>query len=257
MMRFLLLLSMVCCTIQTWSQTDTMPRIPDSAALQLHLPERPVLKATQLLIPATLIGYGIWSLDNGQLESFNAQVKEELYTEKPHRQLHIDNYLQWTPALAVYALNAAGIKGAHNLKDRSIIYGLSLAIMNTTVFASKHLTKQWRPDLSNDLSFPSGHTANAFAAAEFLRKEYKDVSIWYGVGGYAVAAFTGYLRMYNNRHWLSDVVAGAGVGILSTDLAYFLYPRLQSMFKGNKMKNTAVAPFYSNGAVGLNLVKRF
>jgi hypothetical protein len=41
---------------------------------------------------------------------------------------------------------------------------------------------------------PFGHTANAFASAEFLWQEYKDVSIWYGISGYIIASGTGVLE---------------------------------------------------------------
>lgn len=219
---------------------------------------RPALKKGMILIPVTMIGYGVLSLDNGELKKINREVKEELWLEKSHKQIKIDNYLQWAPAAAVYGLNAMGIKGLHNFKDRTIIYGMSMAFMSGTVFASKHLSKQLRPDDSNNQSFPSGHTANAFAGAEFLRREYWDTSPWIGVAGYAAAGLTGYLRMYNNRHWMSDVVAGAGVGILSTNLAYYLYPKVKKIFTGKK-ENTSniVAPFYNQGAVGLSLVHNF
>ncbi|QEC42075.1 phosphatase PAP2 family protein [Pseudobacter ginsenosidimutans] len=211
----------------------------------------------QILIPATMITYGIVSIKNEELKEVNSNMKEELWTERSHKQLSIDNYLQWAPAVAVYGLNAMGIKGAHNFRDRTIIYGLSTAIMSSIVFTGKSISKEWRPDGSNSYSFPSGHTANAFAAAEFLRREYKDVSVWYGVAGYAVAATTGYLRMYNNKHWLSDVVAGAGVGILSTDLAYYLYPSVKRIFEKKKNKPVVAVPFYSGGAVGVSLVYQF
>jgi membrane-associated phospholipid phosphatase len=56
-------------------------------------------------------------------------------------------------------------------------------------------------------------------------QEYKDVSIWYGISGYVVATGTGFFRMYNDRHWLTDVAAGAGIGILCTKTAYWLYPK--------------------------------
>ena len=45
-------------------------------------------------------------------------------------------------------------------------------------------------------------------------QEYKDVSVWYGISGYIVATGTGFFRIYNNKHWLTDVAAGAGIGIL-------------------------------------------
>ena len=81
-----------------------------------------------------------------------------------------------------------------------------------------------RPDGSARNSFPSGHAATAFMGAEFLRREYGHKSVLCAVGGYAAAVFTGYMRIQNNRHWLSDVVTGAAVGIFSTQAAYWLYP---------------------------------
>ena len=82
-----------------------------------------------------------------------------------------------------------------------------------------------------------------------MREEYKDVSPWYGTAGYALATTTGILRMYNNRHWLRDVVAGAGFGILSTKAAYWIYPAIKRMlFKNNsRPANTMIMPYYQNG----------
>ena len=94
----------------------------------------------------------------------------------------------------------------------------------------KRFTNKLRPDGSNRLSFPSGHTSQAFVSAEFLRMEYKHISPWYGIAGYTVAALTGYLRMYNNKHWFSDIAAGAGVGILSVQAIYWVYPKLKKLF---------------------------
>lgn len=210
-----------------------------------------------LILPVALISYGIGSTYSHELKEINSEVQEELWLEHSHRQFHLDNYLQWAPAAAVYGLNAAGVRGAHNFRDRTIIYALSNIIMSSTVYIGKNVSKQWRPDGSDHFSFPSGHTANAFAAAEFLRKEYKDVSPWYGIAGYAVAATTGYLRMYNNKHWFGDVVAGAGVGILSTNLAYYLYPSVKRIFVKEKRSATIATPFYLNGVAGLSLVHQF
>ena len=77
---------------------------------------------------------------------------------------------------AVYGLNLAGLKGYHNLKDRTIILVTSYLIMSITVESLKRAIKEERPDRSNNQSFPSGHTATAFMGAEFLWREYKDVS---------------------------------------------------------------------------------
>ncbi len=215
------------------------------------------LPAKALLIPGVMIVYGVTSLENDGLKNLNAELKDEVYAENPHKKIPVDNYLQFAPAVAVYGLNVLGIKGKHNFRDRSMIYAMSNIILNGTVYSLKKITVVQRPDGSAYTSFPSGHTAEAFASAEFMRQEYKDVSPWYGVAGYAMAITTGYLRMYNNKHWFSDVVAGAGVGIASTKLAYWLYPKIQHKLFKDKPVNTMIMPSYQNGTFMLGMVHNF
>jgi membrane-associated phospholipid phosphatase len=198
-----------------------------------------------MTVPILLISYGFWALKNPTLQSLNHSTKAELREDHPNFSTHIDNYLEYAPALGVYALNLAGIHGEHNFRDRTMILGISTLLMTSTVGILKKSTHVLRPDGSTYNSFPSGHTATSFMGAEFMRMEYKDVSPWYGVAGYAVAATTGTLRMYNNRHWLSDVVTGAGIGILSTKAAYFLYPKLQKLFSPKSSMNVMVMPNYN------------
>ena len=59
-------------------------------------------------------------------------------------------------------------------------------------------------------------------AATMLYKEYKDLSPWVGIGAYSAATLVAIGRMMNNRHWLSDVLAGASIGIMSTEVGYLL-----------------------------------
>ena len=98
----------------------------------------------------------------------------------------------------------------------------SAGIMAGAVNGIKYSVGRLRPDGSRYNSFPSGHTATAFMTASMLHKEYGWRSPLFSIGGYTAAAVTGVSRICNNRHWLSDVVAGAAIGIGSVELGYFL-----------------------------------
>ncbi len=213
--------------------------------------------ARALIVPASLIGYGFIALGNDGLKTLNKSTRTEIKEHHAEYVTKLDNYLQHAPALAVYGLNALGIKGKNNFRDRTIIYALSSVISTAIVLPLKHITKIQRPDGSSFSSFPSGHTATAFGAAEFMRQEYKDISPWYGIAGYGAATFTGILRLYNNRHWVSDVMAGAGFGILSTRLAYWTYPVIKKMLLKNKISGTTITPFYQSGGGGISMIHRF
>ncbi|TRX35712.1 phosphatase PAP2 family protein [Flavobacterium sp. ZT3R18] len=207
----------------------------------------------QLIIPAALITYSIIAIESDYLKYINSEIKDEI-NESIDEKFTVDDFSQYAPALAVYGLNNIGIKGKNDLKDRTIILGTSFLIMSGLVLSLKSITKIERPDGSSNNSFPSGHTATAFAGAEFLWQEYKDVSIWYGISGYVVATGTGFFRIYNDRHWFTDVVMGAGIGILSTKIAYWIFPSVESKIFKSKKNSTMVTPFYNGKQMGLGLI---
>lgn len=135
----------------------------------------------------------------------------------------IDNYTQFSPYAVAVGLKALGYDGRSSWDRLAVSTLASNAVMALAVNATKYSVKEMRPDNSTRNSFPSGHTATAFVAATVLHKEYGLTrSPWFSVGGYAVAMSTGFMRVLNNRHWISDVMAGAGIGILSTELGYFI-----------------------------------
>lgn len=210
-----------------------------------------------LIVPVGFITYGIVAINNSNLKQLDYSTQVELSEHHFGFKTHIDDFLQYAPAAAVYGLNALGIKGKNNFRDRTMIYGISYMFQAGFVLSVKRIAKIQRPDGSGPTSFPSGHTTTAFASAEFLRMEYKDVSPWYGIGGYAVAAATGILRMYNNKHWLSDVVAGAGFGILSTKLAYWIYPYVKRKLFKNSPMHGMILPTYQNNSAGLAMLYNF
>ena len=211
------------------------------------------IKAWHFILPTAMMSFGFIGLESDGLKKLDSSTQYEIREHNPLFSSKIDNYTQFVSGAVVFALNGLGIKGKHNWKDAALIYGGSIAISTAIVVPLKSITKVERPDASTLNSFPSGHTTIAFASAEFLRREYWNTSPWIGVGGYAIATTTGLLRMYNNRHWFSDVVAGAGIGMASTTLSYLIYDKI--LKKHNLTFN--LTPTCQNGSIGLAFVQVF
>jgi len=246
-MPFLLFLFAICGQAQlTTSQVDSLKKSHPGFEYKF------TFKNT--ILPSTMILVGLVSVESDGVKFINGNIREEVLEHIDDRYT-IDDFLQWAPGAAVYALNLSGIKGKHNFKDRTVIYASSLLLMSGIVTGLKHYTNLERPDHSSDNSFPSGHTATAFVNAEFLFQEYRDVSLWYGVTGYLAASTVGIYRVVNNRHWITDVIGGAGIGILSTKFCYFLHERI----KFNRRRNLLAMPYYNptKQQFGLGVSYRF
>lgn len=255
---FLTVLLLWACSV-TFSQERVPALSPDSISNSRlsDTIKRKTFTWRSTVIPATLVAYGVAALEFDWFKDWNEAVKKEIWTDAPHKQIHFDNYLQWSPAVGTLALGIAGVKGEHNFTDRIFILGIAELIQSSVVASVKKISNETRPNGGGNESFPSGHTSNAFTGAEFMRLEYKNRSPWFGVLGYTLAATTGFLRMYNNKHWLSDVVASAGTGILSTNLAYYLYPKIKRLFSPKQPLHTIILPTYQSGVAGIAVVHRF
>ena len=179
----------------------------------------------------------------------------------PHFHHELDNYIQYAPFALTLALKAAGVEGRNQWGRMLASSALSYAAMAALVNAAKYTIKEQRPDGSSRNSFPSGHTATAFASATILHKEYGLTrSLWYSVAGYAIATGTGVMRVMNNRHWASDILAGAGIGIFSVDLGYFLSDlifkdKYTLRYNRPDVNNFYSSPSFFNLNVGFGVLK--
>lgn len=225
-------------------------------SLEIKLKTQPILSNSKriqtYIIPTVLVTYGLISLGNNPIRDLDLSTKAELSEDHPKFAAHVDDYIEFAPLFAMYGLNIAGIKGKNSVVDQTAMVLITTGITTGIVTTLKKQSHRLRPDESGYNSFPSGHTATAFAAAELLNQEFKDRSPWIGYAGYTIASATGILRMYNNKHWLSDVVAGAGFGMLSTKLTYLLYPQLKKLVGGNK-DSFKISPSYQQGQLGYKL----
>ena len=222
--------------------------VPQEEKRSLRLKERnnavnkPNTFLNAIKIPGVLIGMGVYYCLSDDVIS-RYEVREQRNEHLPNFHTSVDNYLMHAPIAIVYGLNIAGVKGKNDFKNRTLLLAKSEAIMFVLSYSIKGLTNVRRPDGSDVESFPSGHTAQAFATATFMAKEYGDQSIWYTVGAYGMASTVGAMRILNNRHWVSDVLAGAGIGILSTNLAY-----LTHRYRWKKTPSQlTVVPSYASG----------
>lgn len=147
-------------------------------------------------------------------------VKDYMGEVRQGNYLHFDNYLQYAP-LAASVLLGICPDYRDGWQDRILLAGTGSAVMAAMVNSLKYSTCRMRPDGSSRNSFPSGHTATAFVGAEIVRMEYGN---GWGAAAYVIATATGVMRMYNERHWFTDVLAGAGIGFVSAKIAYWLLP---------------------------------
>lgn len=176
----------------------------------------------QLIIPSGLILTGIAFNGSGR-ESVKNEFVEERNEAIPKFRTRLDDYLQFSPIALTYGFEAIGMKPKTDIANRSVILLKSELIMFASVELLKNTTKTLRPDGSAYNSFPSGHTAQAFAAATLLSEEYGYRYKWVPYVSYGLASGVGALRMANNKHYISDVLVAAGIGILSTKIAYWTH----------------------------------
>lgn len=90
----------------------------------------------------------------------------------------------------------------------------------------KGTVHEMRPDRSGNNSFPSRHTSWAFAASSVISHELYRYSPWWSVGAQTLASAVGLQRIRARRHYGSDVVWGAAVGIASAEMCYWLTGRI-------------------------------
>ncbi|OAV66968.1 PAP2 (acid phosphatase) superfamily protein [Bacteroidales bacterium Barb4] len=186
----------------------------------------------QWILPVSLIAVGAAGAAIDGMSDFRLLTRRSSV-----KQIRADDYAAWAIFGWVFVCDLAG-KEKHHWKDQLLLVGLTEALNGGIVMGMKYTLNVERPNDASH-SFPSGHTANAFAGAHIAYKELKDSSPALACSGYLIAAMVGASRIYNNRHWVSDVLAGAGVGILSAELSYLIYFPLRDALV--KRSNNTVA----------------
>ncbi len=212
-------------------------------------------KPTQLILPLSLITVGSIGIAIDGMEDFHLLNR----TDSTKHSYKIDDYLEWGMLGWVFVCGAMG-KGKHSFVDQLFLVALAEGINGGAVQGLKKVIDHERP-YGGRYSFPSGHTSNAFLGAHVAFKEFKDSRPVLAYSGYAIAAFVAGSRVYKNRHWIADVVAGAGIGILSVELSYLIYfPIRNAIARSVNKKATdrlVISPMLNDQGGGIYFSLRF
>lgn len=213
-------------------------------------------KPNQLILPVALMSFGIVGMYS--FDDFNSSIRDNLSGYKKGHTFKADEFIQYATAIGYVGLGfIPNIKRRSDLRERLMAGVSAYAIMAIAVNTMKYTFKHPRPGSGTRNSFPSGHSATAFTGAELMRIEYGNRI---GLAGYAVAMTVGALRIYNDRHWFTDVIGGAAIGILSARIGYWLIPLEHKLFHLDKNKATnnllAVLPMIGD-TNGINLSLTF
>lgn len=246
MNRLFLSLFFILLTYPLYAQTDI-----DS----LHHPKRN-FATRELVLPISLITVGSLGFVE-PVKSWRTELNTNLDIYRGNQRIGWDGYLRFLPIGSVYGLSLLGAKSKHNYIDRTLACGVSTTSLLMLSYSIKHWVNSPRPDGTDTHSFPSGHTALAFMGAELVHIEYGDDSPWYAIAAYTTAITVGVLRVYNNRHWFTDVFAGAGIGILSARIGHWLLPYTRQVMHRITGCEAFIYPSASRENATLNMAMRF
>ena len=249
-LNILVLSCLLCSSLSVRAQIDTLHLWQRDKKFIDRMVSSQAFHMTYIGVPLVVGGLLIKSED----DHFHSLRNDYL----PQFNHHADDYLQYFPAAVMLGMKAGGVEGRSSWGRMLASDAFSTLLMGSVVYSLKQVTHVMRPDGSNDHSFPSGHTATAFMTATMLTKEYGHKSPWIGIGAYSVATATGLMRMANNKHWLSDVLTGAGIGILSTEMGYYLADLIFKENGINRFANNEIfgrwdKPSFFSLYIGMNI----
>lgn len=188
-----------------------------------------------------------------QEESLNDGLFDYRQQAFPNFNTDADDFAMLAPLVGLYGVNLISSANRHEIPRQTLLLISSGVLTSALVWPTKKWTDKTRPD-GDPYAFPSGHTAYAFTIATFMDKEYRHRRPWISVASYAIATATGIARVMNNDHWLSDVLAGAGVGILSVNTVYWLHSKITE----NKKINAQITPIIMPGQhLGMHVSMKF
>lgn len=190
-----------------------------------------------IIVPTTFLVYGCLKPVIPGIENLDTRIWEDIHENHPDFYTSADDYLQWVPSASIYLMDAFKVKTKHSFKEHLLIDAGSIIITGGAGFVMRKISGNIEAYNTHGTWFPSGHTANAFRGAEIVFQELKDTHRVLSYSGYLVASAVGVLRIYNKQHLLSEVLAGAGLGMLSTKLTYLVFDKAKAYKKSKPLRH--------------------
>lgn len=223
-------------------------------------------KWQKLIAPGLLMGAGVaGTLSPWYQIEVNENIRDRAIEMRQRysggKELTFDNYLQYAPFVG-YAAGMLSGCGEHNFLEQALTLGTSIVFTAIISASMKELCGVERPNKANRQSFPSGHTDTVFLGAELVRLEFGP---WWGLAAYSTAFVTAFMRIYNNWHWTTDLMAGAAIGIFCANAAYWMLPLERKWLKLDSKAAPSVRasalPYISptpyGSSYGMSLALRF
>lgn len=209
----------------------------------------------QLIVPGALVAVGALGVAVPPFVQARKWINKEIGR---HEIVPVDDYLQYAPLVGYMFLDFAGVKSRRPFVDRVIVGATATILTVGLTHGIKWCVNEQRPHSERMNSFPSGHSAMAFVGAELLRQDYGP---WVGAAGYLAATAVGVMRIVRGYHWLNDVVASAGIGILCARAGEWLLPFNRRWLGLDRKRGEAavLVPTYSpfDGSVNLSFAMTF
>ena len=182
------------------------------------------------------VGLSLISVD---LMRDSAKYGLQTMIRQPFHDYHtkIDDYIQYAPILTMYVADIFKVPAKNTVWNQTKFLIMSEALTSGIVSLLKYTLKIQRPNNGSFNSYPSGHTSQAFVASQVLYNEFKETNKLIAYSGFLFSIPTGTLRIVNNRHWVPDVLLGAGIAMLVTNTIYYFEPlKNWNPFKNKKRK---------------------
>ena len=166
-------------------------------------------------------GASAWNEAGTGTGSFDYDIRALRNELVPDFTYDYGNHIQYLPGVAVWGLKACGVPGRSSWGGMAVAHAGGAVASVIFDHVPKWVIDRMRPDGSRANSFPSGHSTTAFLTATWLQKEYGGKYPWLSGIGYAVATMTAQQRILRNKHWCTDTMAGAVLGVVAAELGYW------------------------------------